>query len=89
MQSIFGGPFNPIQGDMSFVLHDNSGPGGCYANCDQSTAAPILNVADFTCFLQRFAAGESYANCDNSTAAPMLNVADFTCFLQSFAAGCP
>jgi murein tripeptide amidase MpaA len=61
----------------------------CYANCDGSTAAPELNVADFTCFLQRFAAGESYANCDESTAAPVLNVADFTCFLQRFAAGCP
>ena len=32
-------------------------PPTCYANCDQSTAAPALNVADFTCFLQRFAAG--------------------------------
>ncbi len=60
----------------------------CYANCDGSVTAPILNVADFTCFLQRFAAGESYANCDNSTAMPTLNVADFTCFLQRFAAGC-
>jgi hypothetical protein len=49
----------------------------------------VLNVADFTCFLQRFAAGESYANCDQSTAPPVLNVADFTCFLQRFAAGCP
>jgi hypothetical protein len=61
----------------------------CYANCDYSTAAPQLNVADFTCFLQKFAAGESYANCDGSTTAPTLNVADFTCFLQQFAAGCP
>jgi hypothetical protein len=65
------------------------GGGSCYANCDSSTAAPVLNVADFTCFLQRFAAGESYANCDQSTAPPVLNVADFTCFLQRFAAGCP
>ena len=64
-------------------------PPVCYANCDSSTTAPVLNVADFTCFLQRFAAGESYANCDGSTTAPVLNVADFTCFLQSFAAGCP
>jgi probable HAF family extracellular repeat protein len=63
-------------------------PTGCYANCDASTTAPVLNVADFTCFLQRFAAGESYANCDASTTAPVLNVADFTCFLQRFAAGC-
>ena len=65
-----------------------SGGTPCYANCDESTAAPTLNVADFTCFLQRFAAGESYANCDQSTTAPTLNVADFTCFLQQFAAGC-
>jgi hypothetical protein len=64
-------------------------PSNCYANCDDSTTAPVLNVGDFTCFLQRFAAGESYANCDLSTTAPVLNVADFTCFLQSFANGCP
>jgi hypothetical protein len=61
----------------------------CYANCDASTQPPILNVGDFTCFLQRFAAGDSYANCDASTQAPVLNVGDFTCFLQRFAAGCP
>jgi hypothetical protein len=61
----------------------------CYANCDGSTQSPVLNVADFTCFLQRFAAGESYANCDQSTQVPVLNVADFTCYLQRFASGCP
>ncbi len=33
------------------------GPVACYANCDGSTSAPVLNVADFTCFLQDFAAG--------------------------------
>jgi hypothetical protein len=61
----------------------------CYPNCDGSTAAPVLNVADFTCFLQGFAVADPYANCDGSTALPVLNVADFTCFLQKFAAGCP
>jgi hypothetical protein len=60
----------------------------CYANCDSSTTVPFLNVGDFTCFLQKYAAGAAYANCDNSTQAPVLNVADFTCFLQKFAAGC-
>jgi probable HAF family extracellular repeat protein len=60
----------------------------CYANCDGSTTQPVLNVADFTCFLQRYAAGDSYANCDGSTTQPVLNVADFTCFLQRYAAGC-
>jgi len=64
-------------------------PTVCYANCDGSTSAPALNVLDFTCFLQKFSAGDSYANCDTSTTAPALNVLDFTCFLQKFSAGCP
>jgi hypothetical protein len=70
----------------------------CYANCDSSTFVPVLNVADFTCFVRRFSAAVSghyllqpshYANCDQSTAYPTLTVADFTCFLHRFAAGCP
>jgi sugar lactone lactonase YvrE len=32
-------------------------PTTCYPNCDGSTAQPFLNVLDFTCFLQKFAAG--------------------------------
>jgi hypothetical protein len=60
----------------------------CYPNCDNSTTNPCLNVQDFGCFLNRFAAGESYANCDNSTTPPVLNVQDFGCFLNQFAAGC-
>jgi len=61
----------------------------CYANCDGSTVPPILNVSDFTCFLNKFAAGDSYANCDGSTTPPILNVNDFICFQTRFAAGCP
>jgi uncharacterized membrane protein len=61
---------------------------GCLANCDLSTTPPILNAADFGCFLNRFAAGDPYANCDDSTLPPVLNVADFACFLNTFAAGC-
>jgi hypothetical protein len=61
----------------------------CYPNCDGSTAAPVLNVQDFSCFLQKFASGNPYANCDASTQPPTLNVADFSCFLQKYAAGCP
>jgi hypothetical protein len=65
-----------------------AGPASCYANCDGSTSAPILNVADFTCFLQQYAAGSAYANCDQSTQPPVLNVADFACFMKRFAVGC-
>lgn len=61
----------------------------CYANCDGSSAAPILNANDFSCFLNSFAAGAAYANCDHSSVPPLLNANDFSCFLNSFAAGCP
>jgi hypothetical protein len=61
----------------------------CYANCDASTVAPVLNVLDLNCFLNRFSAGDPYANCDLSTAPPALNVLDFNCFLNRFTAGCP
>jgi hypothetical protein len=70
----------------------------CYANCDGSTAHPVLNVDDFTCFVNEFAAAQSlppaqqvghYANCDGSSVAPVLNVDDFTCFINAFATGCP
>jgi hypothetical protein len=75
----------------SFLLDTSftSSTPACYPNCDNSTASPVLNVQDFTCFLQRYAANDSYANCDNSTVAPVLNVQDFTCFLQRYATGCP
>jgi hypothetical protein len=70
----------------------------CYANCDESTVAPVLNVDDFTCFINQFALAQGlthaqqvahYANCDGSTAAPALNVDDFTCFINQYAQGCP
>jgi murein tripeptide amidase MpaA len=61
----------------------------CYPNCDGSTTAPALNVLDFSCFLNRYAAGDTYANCDGSTTPPVLNVLDFSCFLNLYAAGCP
>jgi hypothetical protein len=69
----------------------------CYPNCDASPTPPILNVEDFTCFINEFAAATQlphqqqlthYANCDQSTTAPVLNVEDFTCFINKFAQGC-
>ena len=61
----------------------------CYANCDRSTLSPKLNVLDFICFLNKFAANDPYANCDQSTITPAINISDFVCFLDKFAAGCP
>jgi hypothetical protein len=82
----FGGAFL----DMDDMEYDRGGgPPPCYANCDGSTTPPVLNVNDFTCFLNRYAANDSYANCDGSTVPPVLNVNDFTCFLNRYAQGCP
>jgi hypothetical protein len=61
----------------------------CPANCDNSTEPPVLNILDFNCFINRFAAADCYANCDGSTAPPLLNVLDFNCFLNRFTTGCP
>lgn len=62
--------------------------GLCYANCDCSMVAPILNVNDFVCFINRFGEESPYANCDASTIPPVLNVNDFLCFMNAFSAGC-
>jgi hypothetical protein len=61
----------------------------CYPNCDGSTAPPILNISDFTCFITRFNSGDPWANCDGSTTAPVLNILDFVCFQQKMGLGCP
>jgi hypothetical protein len=80
-------PFTPAS--IGFVVQGPSPAATCYANCDQSTQSPLLNILDFNCFLNRFAAGDAWANCDQSSQAPVLNVLDFNCFLNKFAAGCP
>jgi subtilisin-like proprotein convertase family protein len=61
----------------------------CYANCDGSTAAPVLDINDWICFLGRYLDGDPRANCDGSAASPALNVSDFICFIERYAAGCP
>jgi hypothetical protein len=87
----------PLAQDMYFELLGTPGS-TCYANCDQSTVAPILNVDDFTCFINSYASAQSlppaqqlthYSNCDGSTVHPVLNVDDFTCFINQYAQGCP
>jgi hypothetical protein len=83
-----GGPDGP-NSDEIFIDDLAYTSAACYANCDGSTTAPILNVNDFICFQGRFASGDSYANCDGSTTAPILTVNDFICFQSAFAAGCP
>jgi hypothetical protein len=76
------------QGDAGFLATELVYTGGCYPNCDQTPAQPVLNIYDFICFMNRYAAGDDYANCDNSHVQPVLNVGDFSCFLNAFSAGC-
>ena len=53
------------QGTLAFSVVFTNGNAGvytaplvpCYPNCDSSTTQPILNVLDFSCFLNSFAAG--------------------------------
>jgi hypothetical protein len=87
-----------LHGGLSFTETWDLVLTDCYANCDCSSAEPRLNIDDFTCFINQFAAGSvlphaqqigHYANCDGSTQAPALNIDDFTCFINLFAAGCP
>jgi hypothetical protein len=70
----------------------------CYANCDRNATQPLLNVEDFTCFINAFVQGaalphhlqlDHYANCDQSTTPPALNIHDFNCFINAYALGCP
>jgi hypothetical protein len=63
---------------------------GCYADCDQSTGIGTLDIYDFLCFSEDFAAGNLYAcDCDQATGFGVCDVLDFLCFGNSFYAGCP
>ncbi len=65
-------------------------PCACYADCDQSTGAGVLDVFDFLCFQDSFVVGEPYAcDCDTSTGPLVCDVFDFLCFQSAFVGGCP
>jgi hypothetical protein len=94
----WAGTINAPRVFSGVVYYTLGGPAPCYANCDNSTTPPILNVEDFSCFINEFASASvlpheqqltHYANCDQSTTPPVLNVEDFSCFINKFAQGCP
>jgi Metallo-peptidase family M12B Reprolysin-like len=65
-------------------------PSACYADCDQSTGAGVLDIFDFLCFQNSFVAGMSYAcDCDTTTGPLVCDIFDFLCFQDAFVAGCP
>ena len=62
----------------------------CYADCDQSTGAGVLDLIDFICFGNSFVKGEPYAcDCDTSTGPGVCDLLDFICFQSAFVSGCP
>ncbi len=64
--------------------------GVCYADCDQSTGAGVLDIFDFLCFQNSFVNGEPYAcDCDTTTGNGVCDIFDFLCFQDAFVAGCP
>ncbi|MCA9279681.1 MAG: hypothetical protein H6815_09990 [Phycisphaeraceae bacterium] len=68
---------------MDDVLVETDGAAPCYADCDGSGA---LNIFDYICFGNEYAAGNAYADCDGSGS---LNIFDYICFGNEYAAGCP
>ena len=77
-------PADPMSGNfrdksrIEFVVES-----ACYADCDQSGE---LDLFDFLCFKNLFAAADPAADCDESG---VLDLFDFLCFQNAFAAGCP
>ena len=54
----------------------------CPADCDENG---VLNILDFVCYQNLFAAGDPGADCDGNG---QLNVLDFVCYQNEFQAGC-
>jgi Beta-propeller repeat len=62
---------------------------GCFADCDQSTGAGVLDIFDFLCFQDNFISGEPYAcDCDTSTGPGVCDIFDFLCFQGALLGGC-
>jgi Beta-propeller repeat len=62
----------------------------CYADCDQSTGARVLDIFDFLCFQNGFVNSQPYAcDCDVITGPGVCDIFDFLCFQNHFAVGCP
>jgi hypothetical protein len=75
--------------DNMLVIFADAGQ-TCYADCDSGSGPGALDIFDFLCFQNRFAAQDPWAcDCDVSTGGGLCDVFDFLCFQNAFAAGCP
>jgi hypothetical protein len=85
-----GGEFTMAGGIPSPYIAKWQGCAACYPDCDTQSGPGVLDIFDFLCFGNRFAANDPYAcDCDLSTGPGLCDVFDFLCFGNAFAAGCP
>jgi len=82
---IGGQVFGAAGGTSPHVLQLVGCP-NCYADCDLSGS---LNVNDFICYINKYAAKAPEAECDSSTTAPTMTISDFVCYISKYTAGCP
>ena len=77
---------NPCGGTLAWVADLNGALPVCYADCDMGCDGKAsLDLFDFLCFQNEFAAGHPYADCDGSGD---LDLFDFLCFVNAFNEGC-
>ncbi|MCA9279973.1 MAG: hypothetical protein H6815_12790 [Phycisphaeraceae bacterium] len=81
---VAGGRFTTIGGIVApYIARWGCVPTACYADCDESGA---LDILDYICFGNAYAANDPYADCDSNST---LNILDYICFGNAYAVGCP
>lgn len=74
----------------NFTIATLGCPASCYADCDTSSGAGVLDIFDFLCFQDSFTQSEPYAcDCDTSSGTGVCDIFDFLCFQDAFVNGCP
>jgi len=79
-----------LGGQINKIVPDGPVTSSCYADCDLTGGAGVLDILDFVCFQDSFVAGNPYAcNCDTSTGFATCDIFDFICFQDAFNSACP
>jgi hypothetical protein len=75
--------------DSMLAIYADSGR-SCYADCDSGSGPEVLDIFDFLCYQNRFAAQDPWAcDCDDSSGPGVCDILDFLCYQNAFSAGCP
>ena len=80
----------PVCREITVSVVAGESPLNCYADCDRSTGAGVLDIFDFLCFQNAFVSQREYAcDCDTSSGHGVCDLFDFLCFQGAFVGGCP